>query len=225
VSTGVGAVNDEGTDDEVEPPAMKKQRALEQVLDASAGPSTKIGGISASDALLCLWEQGHFKALCKKLSQDQHDSAPRSCLFDSNSPYFLPVHPAFRMSSEDNKYLDGMKIVALSIADQDWKKIIEGKMTEQEHHHMFAVINNKAKLMTRELEIECGKVDPQQTTNRIKPTMATLGLRFQAIRNHFKSTKVKSFEETEQWVLFKLGEQTRQLQQPIDRFFARREVT
>jgi hypothetical protein len=53
-STGVGAVNDEGTDDEVEPLAMKKQRALEQVLDASAGPSTKIGGISASDALLCL---------------------------------------------------------------------------------------------------------------------------------------------------------------------------
>ena len=71
---------------------------------------------------------------------------------------------------------------------------------------MFAVINNNAKLMTRELEIECGKVDAQKcTTNRIKPTMVTLGLRFQAIRNHFKSTNSKLFEETEQWVLFKLG--------------------
>ena len=70
---------------------------------------------------------------------------------------------------------------------------------------MFAVINNNAKLMTRELEIECGKVDAQKcTTNRIKPTMVTLGLRFQAIRNHFKSTNSKLFEETEQWVLFKL---------------------
>ena len=83
------------------------------------------------DALLCLWEQGHFKALCKKLNQDKRESAPCSCLFDTNSPYFLPVHQAFRMSSEGNKYLDGMKIVALWILDQDWKKIIEGEMTEE----------------------------------------------------------------------------------------------
>ena len=116
-----------------------------------------------------------------------------------------------------------MKIVALSISDQDWKKIIEGEMTEKEHRDMFAVINNNAKLMTRELEIECGKVDAQKcTTNRIKPTMVTLGLRFQAIRSHFKSTNSKLFEETEQWVLFKLGEQTRQPQRPIDQFFAPR---
>jgi hypothetical protein len=217
------STNSEGINDELEPPA-KKPRMLEQVLDALASPSSKIGGILASDALLCLWEQGHFKVLHKKLEQDKNESAPRSCLFDGNSPYFLPVHQAFRIGSEDNKYLDGMKIVALSITAQDWKKIVEGKMTKQEHHHMFAVINNNAKLTTRELEIECGKVDAKSTTNRIKPTMATLGLRFQAIRNHFKTTKVKSFKETEQWVLAKRGEQTRQQQWPINQFFGRKEA-
>ena len=46
-STTDVAINEDGTDDEFEPPDIKKQRTLEQVLDASAGPSTKIGGIQA----------------------------------------------------------------------------------------------------------------------------------------------------------------------------------
>jgi hypothetical protein len=51
VDTDVAAYN-EGSDAELELklPA-KKPRMLEQVLDASAGPSSKIGGILASDAL------------------------------------------------------------------------------------------------------------------------------------------------------------------------------
>jgi hypothetical protein len=114
--------------------------------------------------------------LCKKLEQDKCEHAPLSCLFDSNSRYFLLVHQAFKMGSEDKKYLDGMKIVALSIIAEQWKKIVEGEMTEKEHHHMFEIIDNNARLKTQELEIECGIVDPSITkTNRIKPTILACG--------------------------------------------------
>lgn len=113
------------------------------------------------------------------------------------------------MSSEVNKYQDGMKIVAMSIDVEQWKKIVEGKMTNKEHHYMFARIDKAARLMTQELEIKCGKHDPNNTVDKIDPTMSTLGLRFQGIRNYYAKTKQKTPEETEEWVLKKIGEQAK----------------
>ena len=154
--------------------------------------------------------------------ENKLEKVPLSCLFDASSLYFLPVHPYFRMSSEVNKYQDGMKIVAMSIDFEQWKKIVEGKMTNKEHHYMFARIDEAARLMTRELEIKCGKHDPNNTVNKIVPTMLTLGLRFQGIRNYYTKTKQKTPEETEEWVLKKIGEQAKLKQVSMTDLFARK---
>lgn len=215
---------DEDAKLEAAPPHQKRQRMLGDVLDAAAEPSTKIGGIEVFEVFVYLWEHGYFKALATKLAQEKKSAkdVPRSCLFDSTSPYYLPVHPVFKMSGETNKYSDAMKIVALSILDQDWQKIIVGEMTDKEHRNLFSVINKSAKETTRSLEIECGIVEPKtrKNVNRIKPTVSTLGLRFQAIRNHFKTVRSQSVEATEEWVLGKLGEQKRRPQQLIEQFFS-----
>ena len=141
------------------PPAKKTKTSVDELLDGSSAPSDKHASILASDALLVFYEAGKLEELRQKAEKNKLKKVPLSCLFDTSSLYSLPVHPNFRMSSEVSKYQDGMKIVAMSIDVEQWKKIVKGKMTNKEHHNMFARIDEAARLMTRELEIKCGKRD------------------------------------------------------------------
>jgi hypothetical protein len=213
------AVNKTGVAITAPPPAKKPKASVDLMLDASSAPSDKLGGIRVSHALTALYEAGKFKELQQKAAKDECKKVPFSCLFDPASRYFLPVHQNFSMGSEENKYKDGMKIVALSITDDQWEKILKGDMMRKERDDMFACIDKSAKLKTRELEIECGLHDPKKTTNRIIPTMSTLGLRFQAIKRHFAETKQKTPEQTEDWVLNKLGEQAKYRQVSVKECF------
>ncbi len=129
---------------EIVPPSAKKLK-VDGTLDASAAPSIKTGYIKASEVFMKFLESGKWKDLHERAKKDMCGA--------------LPVHQAFRMSGEDKKYYDGMKIVALSISKQQWEMIVEGNMNDKE----FEAIDASAKIKIRELEIMTGLVDPNKT--------------------------------------------------------------
>ena len=186
--------------------------------------SDKIGGITVLEVLERMLKVGDFARLREKASSQTKNpsdaSAPRSSLFDSKSPLFIPMHPTFVAQSEGAKCQDAMKVVAMSIDKEVWDQIVKGTLSSSSCHDAFAVIAAECKATLFGLKVQHG-LKEAKAKDKSKSTMASLALNLQKVRKAAVAAKCfKTNEHFEAMILNKIGEKAKISQSRLFSYFS-----
>lgn len=195
----------------------KKARStnINDSLDGIAETCENVGGITVSDELERLWKTGAFSTLKSKLADDD---ASRKALFDRSHAHSVPIHPAFIQNSEMATYECGMTLVAMAIESDEWEELLKEGVDEMEHRRLLASIEKSTMGKAYQLEVE-NDLRQAGSNCKMKPTIHSLGTRFRAIRNKWKSRM--SLEEVNALIDNKTGGKASQKQSRIMNFFVR----
>ena len=186
------------------PPPAAAAASVNDALDGVHQEWSGVSGITVQDELERIWKEYHRKRSSSEEEARDTPSLPsKNALYKTN--YLLcGVHPAFVQFKEAARYCKGMTIVAIAMSKEEWASLLAGTMESLERRQLFNLVETNAMSTAYELEVQCGKrTATSKLSSLLKPTLHSLGNRYQEICKRFKNAG-KSDLEIEQMVKSKV---------------------
>lgn len=142
-----------------------------------ANIATGIGGITVKEALQFAFTNGHFDKLRKQYEKQKVYPGIDS-LFNKESDCFIPIHPTFAANSEGAKYLNAMKVVAMTFEKREWECLVSGKLNEKESRDLFFKISKESQSTIQTIFLQAGLVEKPSKRSKASDSVSSVALKF-----------------------------------------------
>jgi hypothetical protein len=172
------------------PPKEARVDALSAMTGVPNINTEKIGGITVSSELERLYNNTTLKSLFDNAPSDKPVSKSVLCSRTSG----VRAHPAFLAARGEKKYENAMTLVAMSIGNEEWDKLLRHELEEngKDVRDIFSAVETQTMTKAVELEIQSGVRDPSNQITKSQPTLHSLHERLVKIRKGFTKQGINS---------------------------------
>jgi len=142
-------------------------------LDGIPKTNEKTSGVNVSIELQRIWDHMSNK---KAAAPDSEETLPSKAILYKSNQLMAGVHPAF-VGNETSRYTNAMKLVAMSVGDDEWKKFISFDLVDREMRDLFASVQKATLVTILEMEVQAGTREAG-TKSKAQAGLHSLGERF-----------------------------------------------
>jgi hypothetical protein len=164
------------------------------------------------EALQFAFTNGHFDKLRKQYEKQKVYPGIDS-LFNKESDCFIPIHPTFAANSEGAKYLNAMKVVAMTFEKREWECLVSGKLNEKESRDLFFKISKESQSTIQTIFLQAGLVEKPSKRSKASDSVSSVALKF----GELKARRGAPFVEA--LLKEKIGAKEKQAQTAISEYF------